>query len=138
MKRVILIFMTFSTLVLSAQEMNTKSHNSKADFNPEQKAELRSKQMTLQLGLSEVQQDQVKQLFLRSQKNHVSVDNKSSSKTSNEKFQAKSKRLDNQIAFKKELKSILSEEQFEKWENSRKSAKKNNKRKKLRNRGNRS
>ena|SRR5690554_607811 len=138
MKRVILIFMTFSTLVLSAQEMNTKSHNSKADFNPEQKAELRSKQMTLQLGLSEVQQDQVKQLFLRSQKNHVSVDNKSSSKTSNEKFQAKSKRLDNQIAFKKELKSILSEEQFEKWENSRKNAKKNNKRKKLRNRGNRS
>lgn len=137
MKRAMLIFMTFCTLVLSAQEMNTEKRKSKTDFNPEQRAELRSKQMTLELDLSESQQAQVKQLFLKSKKNRTSADKKNSPKTSSEKFQAKSERLDNRIAFKKELKNILNDEQFEKWENSRKSDKRHNKRKKFKNRRNR-
>ena len=103
MKRAMLVFIMFSTLVLSAQETNTEKRKSKANFTPEQRAELRSKKMTLELDLSESQQNQVQQLFLKSEKNRAFADKKNSPKTSNEKFQAKSARLDNRITFKKEL-----------------------------------
>lgn len=138
MKRAMLVFIMFSTVVLSAQETNTEKRKSKANFTPEQRAELRSKKMTLELDLSESQQNQVQQLFLKSEKNRVSADKLSSVKTSNEKFQAKSARLDNRITFKKELKSILSKGQFEKWENSKKRVKKDSRRKKFRSKGKRS
>lgn len=118
MKKVLLLFMTLATLALSAQNMDSNKRGSKTDYTPEQRAELRTKQMTLELDLSESQQAKVKQLFLTTNPNRSTSNKKRSEMTSDEKFEFKNAMLDRRIAMKKELTKILNEEQLKKWENS--------------------
>ncbi|HET8803590.1 MAG TPA: hypothetical protein VFM72_03365 [Aequorivita sp.] len=134
MKKVMIILIAFSTFAITAQnktsERKEQRKEMRANFTPEQKAELRAKKMTLDLGLNDSQQTKVQQLFVEMEKNRPArVENKSEM-TDTQKFEAKNARLDRQIAMKKELKEILTEEQMTKWEKShqhRRSAMRNKK-----------
>ncbi|SRX54232.1 hypothetical protein [Aequorivita sp. CIP111184] len=120
MKKAMIILMVFSTFAITAQNKNSerKEHRKemKENFTPEQKAELRTKKMTLDLGLNDSQQNKVKQIYIEMGKNKPARSENRSEMTDAQKFEAKSARLDRQIEMKKKLKEILSEEQFAKWE----------------------
>lgn len=126
MKKAIIIFMMLGTLAipetLGAQNETIQKKQSKRElkeeFTPEQKAELLSKRMTLNLDLNESQQTKVKQLFLDFQKDRPSQTKSGKELTSDERFELRKNRIDKQIVMKKEMKEILTPEQFEKWEQS--------------------
>ena len=73
--------------------------------------------MTLDLNLNETQQAQVNQLLLDMEKNKPERPENRKEMTDAQKFEAKNTMLDRRIAMKKEMKKILTEEQFTKWEN---------------------
>lgn len=85
--------MTLSTFVLSAQNRDSNKRDnwerSKTDYRPEQRAELRSKQMALELNLNDSQQTKVKQLFLKMGQSNSKISKKRSEMTSDEKFEYK-------------------------------------------------
>jgi protein CpxP len=105
-------------------ENNERGHNKKEmrqkgdKLSPEQKAELYSKRMTLQLDLNETQQKklyvvQLEHVKLRdtrfqNKKNKAELNDK-------ERFKLKIERLDDQIAIKKEMKAILNNKQYNIW-----------------------
>ncbi len=120
MKNAMIILIAFTTFAITAQnktaERKEQRKEMNANFTPEQKAELHAKKMTLDLGLNNSQQTKVQQLFVEMEKTKPArVENKSEM-TDAQKFEAKSARLDRQIAMKKQLKEILTEEQLTKWE----------------------
>ena len=133
MKKAMIILMVFTTFAITAQKKNSdrKEHRKEMNqnFTPEQKAELRVKKMTLDLGLNDSQQNKMKQLFLEMEKNKPKRPENRSEMTDTQKFEAKSAMLDRQIAMKKQLKEILTEEQLTKWEKSRQHKRDNMKRK---------
>lgn len=93
------------------------------DLTPEQKTELRVKQMTLDLDLSDSQQKQLKTLFLKENKEReakrtefIALKEKGEKPTKDERFRMKSERLDKQIEMKSKLRKILNEKQMAKWE----------------------
>ena len=135
MKKAMIIIMAFTTFAITAQNKNSKKKEQrkemKANFTPEQKAELKTKKMTLALNLDESQQQKVKLLILENENTRPEHSEKRSEMTDAQKFEAKSSMLDRRIAMKKELKKILTEAQITKWENSNK-----HKRKNFRERGN--
>ena len=122
MKKVLLLFMTLSTFVLSAQNIDSKQRGNwsktKTEYTPEQRAELRSKQMTLDLDLNNSQQVKVRELFLKTGQSSSKIGIKRSEMTSDEKFEFQNAMLDQRIEMKKGLKEILNEDQFQKWEKS--------------------
>jgi len=92
-------------------------------FTPEQRTELRVKHLTLALDLSDKQQKDVQKLFEGQQKQReqfmaLHKANKDAGKkpTPDERFAMQTKMLDVQIANKRELKKILTPEQFTKFE----------------------
>ena len=98
-----------------------------SDLSPEQMAELSTKKMTLHLDLNEAQQKdlytiELEQAKLKKDRFKDKTDYKGLSES--ERFEMKTKRLDNQIAFKKKIKSILTKEQYGKWEKGRYSKRK--------------
>jgi hypothetical protein len=126
MKKLILLAALVMSSAIFAQENHSDKKDKMAhlkDLSPEQMATLRTKKMTLSLDLSKAQQDKVYALHLdeaktrkeqRAKRNH----NKGTEKpnlSSDEKFNKMNERLDKKIAAKNKIKSILSEEQFEKW-----------------------
>ena len=99
-------------------------------FTTEQHAALVVKKMTLALDLSENQQNQIRPLIGAQAANKKAAmikrkENRGTKErpTSDEIFAMKSTQLDNQIAFKNEMKDILTKEQFEKFEKMRKKRK---------------
>ena len=100
------------------------------EFTTEQHAALAVKKITLALDLSEKQQNQIRPLIvaraatkkaamLKRKENRATKERP----TSDEIFTMKSTQLDNQIAFKNEMKDILTKEQFEKFEKMKKKRK---------------
>ena len=86
--------------------------------------------MTLALDLSENQQNQIRPLIGAQAANKKAAmlkrkENRGTKErpTSDEIFAMKSTQLDNQIAFKNEMKDILTKEQFEKFEKNEKKEK---------------
>ena len=99
------------------KEMRQKGNK----LSPEQKAELSSKKMTLQLDLNEAQQKKLYAVELEHAKlRNVRYQNKKNKVELNdeERFKLKTERLDDQIAIRKEMKSILTEKQYEIWQKS--------------------
>lgn len=89
----------------------------------EQKTELHLKKMTLKLDLSSEQAKQIKPLLLEQvrerkamKEKRKSLKNSNKKLTADERFAIKSALLDKKIAFKKEMKRILNEKQYEKFE----------------------
>jgi len=131
MKKIIVAVLLVCTIQMNAQDQdksrmkNERKEYKKAmnDMTPEQIAELRTKKMTLALDLSDAQQQQVFALNTRmakdkKQKMKARKLAKENNKefTSDERFAMMNERLDTKIAFKKDIKQILSSEQYKRWE----------------------
>lgn len=91
------------------------------DYTPEQIAEIQTKKLTLMLDLTESQQSKIKSLELaaaKSRESNRSEKEPGEKPSDEERFNKQSQMLDNKIAHKNSMKSILSKSQFEKWEKS--------------------
>ena len=88
------------------------------EISPEQEATLWTKKMTLELDLNETQQDQMYALILEKAKTRDQRLDKLPKERHNKDqiFKMEVDRLDQKIAMKKALKSILTKKQFERWE----------------------
>jgi len=114
-----------------------KQHHKKEfmkDLSAEQLATLKTKKMTLALDLNKGQQDKMYSLNLAGTKDRKQqmearkkaigkAEGKKPKLSSEEKFQRMNTQLDKKIAFKNNVKSILSEAQFQKWERLQKHSK---------------
>lgn len=92
------------------------------NFTPEQKAELKAKQLTLKLDLTDKQQAELQKLFTENAKERQKAmeerkANREAGKqpTNQERFEMKTKMLDAQIANNRKIKSILTAEQYAKF-----------------------
>lgn len=120
MKKILIIVMALATFAVNAQNKNSErkeNHKeSMANLTPEQRADLKTKKMTLALDLTASQQQKVKQLILKAENERPERPENWKEMTDTQKYEAKSAMLDRRIAMKKELKEILTEEQMTKWE----------------------
>lgn len=95
------------------------------DLTPDQIATLQTKKATLALDLSDSQQGQMKSVLLENAKmrktkmeeRKAKKDNGETKKrTSEERYAMANERLDHEIAQKSDMKKILSDEQYTKWD----------------------
>lgn len=119
MKKLLIAIVMLGALTSFAQERKTDQDK----LTPEQRVELQVKKMTLDLDLNDKQQKDIKKLLTEQAKKREEGKAKreamkkvGTKPTSEERFAMKSKMMDEQIAFKAEIKKILSEKQMEKWE----------------------
>ena len=125
MKKIVMAILVMAAISVTAQDHNMKGkRGDMKDLTPEQVATLQTKKMTLALDLNESQQSKIKSILTEDAKARKSKmkgykASKEESKkvmTTDEKYTRQNERLDHQIARKKEMKSILTPEQFEKYE----------------------
>ncbi|WP_324025451.1 hypothetical protein QSV08_19945 [Maribacter sp. BPC-D8] len=125
MKKIVMAILVMAAISVSAQDHNMKGkRGDMKDLSPEQVATLQTKKMTLALDLNESQQAKVKTILTKdaTARKAKMADRKASKEdgkkvlTSEEKYAKQNERLDYQIARKKEMKSILTADQFNKWE----------------------
>ncbi|MEZ4874662.1 MAG: hypothetical protein R2793_04260 [Flavobacteriaceae bacterium] len=125
MKKLVFILFVLMGLAIQAQpgdgphRGNKESREQREDLTPQQRAELKTKKMTLHLDLTEAQQKKVQDLILQKELKRDEMRaqrEKGKELTQEEKFALKSKMLDEEIEMKKQLKSILTEEQYTKLE----------------------
>lgn len=128
MKNLLLIALSFFTLNAMSQEHQNGERRAKAkkiakEMSAEDMASLKSKKMTLHLDLSEAQQKQVYNLILGEAQHRKQKMTERKAKKENKKELSKddyvklqNERLDQQIAFKAKMKTILTEAQYEKFE----------------------
>ncbi len=115
MKKVVFVLIAF--IVLNTQAQGERSHKGN-DLTPEQMATLRTKQLTLDLELNEAQQAKVFALSKKTaeEMKAMKAERKENKQTmGKDRFEMKNQILDKKIAIQKEMKTILNEEQFEKW-----------------------
>ena len=91
------------------------------DLSPQQRAEILSKRMVLQLDLSDKQQEQVADLILEREARRP--EDRPSRKemealSKEERFRLMNEKLDDRIQFNRELKGVLTEAQWTKWNES--------------------
>lgn len=95
------------------------------ELSPEQMATLQTKRMTLALDLTVAQQKQMQKVNLEEATSRVAKmqemkdkrqDGEMTKPTSEERYAMQTERLDQRIAQKSQMKQLLSQEQFEKWE----------------------
>ena len=132
MKTILVIMIATITLGVSAQNdrpehSKQKKHDREMmkDLSPEELSELKTKKMTLHLDLNETQQSQIKALILeevtlkqkRRSEREALINSEGGSKPSKEeRLQMMNEELDRKIELKENMRSILNDEQFEKWE----------------------
>ncbi|WP_111706660.1 hypothetical protein [Lutibacter citreus] len=116
----VLVFTLSSTV--NAQQQQKRSHK-KSNYSSEQMATLMTKKLTLHLDLDLKQQKEVLNLITKEATQRKAMMEKMKERRANgekptdaEKFEFENNRLDRQIAQKNDMKKILSNEQFEKWE----------------------
>jgi hypothetical protein len=126
MKNLLMLSFLFISCSILAQpalsdEIRPRHEHEVPQFTPEQMASLKAKELTLMLDLNQVQQKKVEALELEvATDRHARHEKRKldEKKTDEDLFKARSEHLDNQIVYKNKMKSILSEEQFQKWEKS--------------------
>jgi hypothetical protein len=118
------------TIVLVISSLSFAQEKSK--LSPEQQTELQVKKMTLDLDLDTKQQNELKTILLEQNKKRATkiAELKDKKKqgvklSANEKFEMKSKMLDEKIEHKARMKKILKPEQFQKWEQNQENRTKN-------------
>ncbi|WP_298898042.1 DUF4890 domain-containing protein [uncultured Psychroserpens sp.] len=133
MKKLILIALAFVSLQAVAQDKQKKElkreRGARAemmkDMSPEEIATITTKKMTLALDLTEKQQAQVKEVMLtqaetmkakRNEREEMKKEKGEKKISKEDRVKMMNQRLDDQIAMKKKMKSILTSEQYEKWE----------------------
>jgi len=124
MKKLVMAILIMAGISATAQDHNMKGkRNAMKDFTPEQVATLQTKKMTLALDLNESQQSKIKSILTEDAKTQKSkMENFKGRKeegekmTADEKYTMRNERLDHQIARKKQMKSLLTNDQYVKWE----------------------
>ena len=133
MKKIVIILIALVAMQVTAQEKKRDHQRdgqraqmeAMKDLSPEEIATLQTKKMTLHLDLNESQQKKVESLFLEEAKlrkakieEHKAMKESGEKKqfTKEDKFKMMNERIDHQIEMKQKMKSILNDEQFEKWE----------------------
>ncbi len=106
-------------------EHHTDQRRAMRDFSPKQLATLETKKLTLALDLTKAQQEEVQELSLEKAterkvmaeaRKEARASEETRKPSSDELYEIQSKRLDKAIAHKAKMKSILTEEQYAKWE----------------------
>ncbi len=115
-----LLVVGMTSFAQEGNKMERRQHGMETEkFTSEQRNELMLKKMTLELDLSAKQQNKMKSIIAeKSTKHYAMIKARKKNKekpTREERFAMKSKMLDEQIGMKGKMKSILSVEQFEKW-----------------------
>lgn len=127
MKKLIVVAILAMSISGIAQEKKNRMKSERTEFTAQQQNELQVKKLTLELDLSAKQQkdiaeivgkQQIKREALRTELKNKRADNKKL--TADEKFVLKSQLLDEKIAYKSEMKKVLTAEQLEKWEKTQK------------------
>ena len=116
----VVLALTFS-MNTQAQKKQSREKGKGKDLTIEQKTTLAVKKMTLNLDLSDDQQNQVRPLITKkiTDRSKIKENRELKKSTSSiDHFQIKSERLDKMIAFKRKMKQILNAKQFEKFEKS--------------------
>ncbi|MEE2800575.1 MAG: hypothetical protein VX550_00165 [Bacteroidota bacterium] len=116
MKNIILIATFFVTAITVAQRPLPKKGN---DFTPQQRAELKVKKMAVALDLSDKQINSIQPLIANQELERQSLrENREEMKnlSNDEKFNRLNTRLDKKLDFKRKMKSILTADQYEKWQ----------------------
>ena len=118
--------LTIASMSAMAQEGHRHGPRQAEDpLTPEQMATLLTKKMTLALDLSKAQQEQIREFhlenaLLRQEKMEARKEDRTKTSpkelSADERFAMQSERLDKMISHKEKLRSILNQEQFEKWE----------------------
>ena len=129
MKKVLMTCLLLVSISLQAQppgqgrnEHRNAVREKMIELSPQQRAELKTKKMVLELDLTIEQQLEIQKLNLEieSAREKMKPQKKKLEEISaDDFFDRKSKMLDEKIAVKKRLQSILTEEQFEKFQKSR-------------------
>ncbi|WP_142783997.1 hypothetical protein [Changchengzhania lutea] len=129
MKKLIMIAIAFVGLQTIAQQRPERPNRERAEkmsnMSAEDAATLKTKKMTLHLDLNESQQSKIYKLnlenvkkrktFMAARKARKESDN-ATKPTQEERLQMMNAKLDHQIATKQQMKTILNEAQYEKWE----------------------
>jgi hypothetical protein len=130
MKKLLIIALALFTLNGVAQEKRKRSSNHqermslRKDMTPKDIADLKSKKLTLQLDLTDNQQQKVYRLILKqaeknksSRKTHKADNGEKKERLSKEeRIKMQNHKLDQMIAIKREMKTILTAEQYAKFE----------------------
>lgn len=126
MKNLVIICLLLVTVTIQAQPGDRNAEHPRKEMRkqmknltPEQRAELKTKKMTLHLDLNESQQVAIQKINLQQalkRENFRKEKEKNESRDDKATFEKASSRLDEKIALKKEMQAILTAEQFEKFE----------------------
>lgn len=122
MKTVVMaLFLLFGLTVWGQHDHRGPRHEKEVSLTPQQRAELHTKKLTLALDLNETQQKKIQELVLskeeaRSARIAARKESDSTMRDPEKRFERMNARLDEKIAHKNEMKEILTEEQFVKWE----------------------
>lgn len=127
MRKLVLAALLLIGFSAMAQQQNREEgRRHLADFTPEQMATLQTKRMTLALDLTADQQSKIKEVFTKNaEERKAKMEGYKARKesgetlTDDEKFAMQNERLDRQIAHKEEMKAILDNAQYAKWEKMR-------------------
>ena len=118
-----LALITFQANAQDKKEVKKERKEKMMQLEPQEIAELQTKKMTLHLDLTEAQQKKVMALNLEQAKQRKAVmekrkeaKEKGKKPTKEERLAFENKKLDAQIENKKQMKSILNDEQYKKWE----------------------
>lgn len=123
MKKIIITIILTSSVVLFAEGQRKGQRWNQDKMTSKQKATLMVKKMTLALDLSDTQQKKIQPLLLQQIQQKESIREKMwenrgkrDQVSSQERFERANKRLDDQIAFHKAMKSVLNDEQFDEFQ----------------------
>jgi hypothetical protein len=135
------VVIMFFSLTVAAQGQRQQK---RTDYTPEQRATLQTKKLALRLDLTANQEKEVKKLMLKNAEERQELrtalqKNKQDGTglTGDERFERENMRLTKQQSQKAEMKKILTEEQYEKWENFNQKALRNANKKKGNSKGTR-
>ncbi|WP_299058658.1 hypothetical protein [uncultured Polaribacter sp.] len=122
MKNLVSILVLVFAITFTTQAQKKKEYK-RPKLTTEQHTNLAIKKMTLALDLSEQQQNEIKPILMEKMaERKAAMEKRKASKedkkrpTADEMYAMQMQRLDNQIAMKSKMKSILNKEQFEKFE----------------------
>lgn len=123
MKKVFIVAVLALGLNSFAQDLKERPSREKMEqMTPEQRNQLLVKKMTLDLDLNAKQQEQVGEIIAEQSAKREAMKTERKAKmeaAKAERLEMKNKMLDNQIEMKNKMKSILSADQFAKWESQR-------------------
>jgi protein CpxP len=130
MKKIMIIVLAFVTAIgfsqerERSQEMREKMKQERQQLTPEQRAELNTKRLTIQLDLTEVQQKQMLNLQLEMAKEHAAKKQEMKNKTEEAGYYEKANSgLDMRKDYQDKMKAILNESQYQNWKENMKKSK---------------